>query len=101
MAEFQTERGAVATLALTRPRIPWGAVETDAFGHVVDFIEAPPSPYLVNADVYAFSAAFAALLPTRGDHGRTASPDWPGNGVSPDSRCRTARTGEPSTRPGI
>jgi NDP-sugar pyrophosphorylase family protein len=74
MAAFHAERDATATLALARPRIPWGAVETDAFGHVTDFIEAPPSPYLVNAGVYVFSAEFTALLPDRGDHERTTFP---------------------------
>ncbi|RAJ66927.1 nucleotidyltransferase-like protein [Streptomyces sp. Amel2xB2] len=74
MAAFHSERDAVATLALARPRIPWGAVETDPFGHVLDFIEAPPSPYLVNAGVYVFSSSFAALLPDRGDHERTTFP---------------------------
>ncbi|MYV61581.1 NTP transferase domain-containing protein, partial [Streptomyces sp. SID4931] len=47
MAAFHAERDATATLALARPRIPWGAVETDAFGHITDFIESPPSPYLI------------------------------------------------------
>lgn len=74
MADFHTERDALATLALARPRIPWGAVETDAFGHVLDFVEAPPSPYLVNAGVYVFAPSFAALLPERGDHERTTFP---------------------------
>lgn len=74
MAAFHAERDAVATLALARPRIPWGAVETDQFGHVLDFIEAPPSPYLVNAGVYVFSPSFAGLLPDRGDHERTTFP---------------------------
>ena len=45
MAEFHHERNAIATLALTRPRIPWGVVDTDSFGHIRDFIEAPPSPW--------------------------------------------------------
>ena len=74
MAAFHTERDALATLALARPRIPWGAVETDEFGHVLDFIEAPPSPYLINAGVYVFSDAFTPLLPERGDHERTTFP---------------------------
>ena len=74
MAAFHHERDAEATLALARPHIPWGAVETDAFGHVLDFIESPPSPYLINAGVYVFSAAFADLLPTHGDHERTTFP---------------------------
>ncbi|MGW0392291.1 nucleotidyltransferase family protein [Streptomyces sp. NPDC003042] len=74
MAAFHEERGATATLALARPRIPWGAVETDEFGHILDFIEAPPSPYLINAGVYVFSPEFAALLPDVGDHERTTFP---------------------------
>ncbi|AUH42360.1 nucleotidyltransferase family protein [Streptomyces sp. CMB-StM0423] len=74
MAAFHHERGADATLALARPHMPWGAVETDQFGHVIDFIEAPPSPYLINAGVYVFSAAFRGLLPERGDHERTTFP---------------------------
>ncbi len=74
MAAFHAERDATATLALARPRIPWGAVETDTFGNVTDFIESPPSPYLINAGVYVFSAAFTALLPDLGDHERTTFP---------------------------
>ncbi|MBY8884976.1 nucleotidyltransferase family protein [Streptomyces sp. PTM05] len=74
MAAFHAERGATATLALARPNIPWGAVETDEFGHVLDFIESPPSPYLINAGVYVFGADFAPLLPERGDHERTTFP---------------------------
>ncbi|NSC22449.1 nucleotidyltransferase family protein [Streptomyces albus subsp. chlorinus] len=74
MAAFHAERDATATLALARPRIPWGAVETDEFGHVLDFIEAPPSPYLINAGVYVFAPRFAGLLPERGDHERTTFP---------------------------
>jgi NDP-sugar pyrophosphorylase family protein len=74
MADFHHERDAAATVALARPRIPWGAVETNEFGQVLDFIESPPSPYLVNAGVYVFSPGFAALLPDRGDHERTTFP---------------------------
>ncbi|MEU3523601.1 nucleotidyltransferase family protein [Streptomyces sp. NPDC038707] len=74
MADFHTERDAVATLALARPRIPWGAVQTDGFGHITDFIEAPPSTFEINAGVYVFSPEFAALLPERGDHERTTFP---------------------------
>ncbi|MGH9268531.1 MAG: nucleotidyltransferase family protein [Acidimicrobiales bacterium] len=74
MAGFHHERDAVATIALARPHIPWGVVETDDFGHVVDFIESPPSPYEINAGVYVFSPQFAALLPEVGDHERSTFP---------------------------
>jgi NDP-sugar pyrophosphorylase family protein len=74
MADFHTERDAHATLALARPRLPWGTVKTDQFGSILDFIESPPSPYLINAGVYVFSAAFAAMLPDLGDHERSTFP---------------------------
>ncbi|MBZ9639785.1 nucleotidyltransferase family protein [Streptomyces sp. PSKA30] len=74
MADFHTERDAVATLALARPRLPWGAVQTDGFGHITDFIEAPPTTYEINAGVYVFSPQFTAMLPERGDHERTTFP---------------------------
>jgi NDP-sugar pyrophosphorylase family protein len=74
MAAFHAERDALATLALARPRIPWGVVETDEFGHVLDFIEAPLSPYSINAGVYVFAPGFTALLPDRGDHERATFP---------------------------
>ncbi|WP_461027485.1 nucleotidyltransferase family protein, partial [Streptomyces sparsus] len=74
MAAFHTERDAVATLALARPRLPWGAVRTDGFGHVVDFIESPPTAYEINAGVYVFASGFTELLPERGDHERTTFP---------------------------
>ncbi|MFM9699270.1 nucleotidyltransferase family protein [Streptomyces europaeiscabiei] len=74
MADFHAERDALATLALARPRIPWGAVKTDGFGRVTDFIEAPPTTYEINAGVYVFSPEFTDLLPDRGDHERTTFP---------------------------
>ncbi|MFE0318235.1 nucleotidyltransferase family protein, partial [Streptomyces albogriseolus] len=74
MADFHTERDAVATVALARPRLPWGAVRTDGFGLITDFIEAPPSTFEINAGVYVFSPEFAGLLPERGDHERTTFP---------------------------
>ncbi|MFF7448239.1 MULTISPECIES: sugar phosphate nucleotidyltransferase [unclassified Streptomyces] len=74
MADFHAERDAVATLALARPRIPWGAVKTDGFGRVTDFIEAPPTTYEINAGVYVFSPEFSGMLPERGDHERTTFP---------------------------
>ncbi|MCX4233538.1 NDP-sugar synthase [Streptomyces sp. NPDC020707] len=74
MADFHTERDAVATLALARPRLPWGAVQTDDFGHITDFIEAPPTTHGINAGVYVFSPEFADLLPSLGDHERSTFP---------------------------
>jgi NDP-sugar pyrophosphorylase family protein len=74
MAAFHQERAAAATIALANPRIPWGVVKVDEFGLVNDFIEAPPSPWPVNAGVYVFAPEFAGLLPERGDHERMTFP---------------------------
>ncbi len=49
-------------------------MKTDGFGHITDFIEAPPSTFEINAGVYVFSPEFTALLPDRGDHERTTFP---------------------------
>lgn len=49
-------------------------METDQFGNVLDFIEAPPSPFLINAGLYVFGPDFAELLPDVGDHERTTFP---------------------------
>jgi NDP-sugar pyrophosphorylase family protein len=74
MAEFHDERDAVATVLLATPHIPWGVVKTDDFGHIVDFIEAPPSPWPINAGVYVCSPEFTPLLPDLGDHERSTFP---------------------------
>lgn len=80
MADFHQERNAKATLALSRPRIPWGVVEVDEFGHVVDFVEAPPTPWPINAGLYVFSPELTPLLPDIGDHERTTFPALARNG---------------------
>lgn len=74
MADFHAERDALATLALARPRIPWGAVKTDGFGRVTDFIEAPPTTYEINMRRLRLLPEFTDLLPARGDHERTTFP---------------------------
>lgn len=68
MVAYHAEREAVATIGLARPRIPWGVVDLDEFGRVIDFVEAPPSPYPVNGGVYVFSSEILGLLPDSGDH---------------------------------
>lgn len=74
MAECHSEQHAVATIALARPRIPWGVVDVDESGKVTDFVEAPPSPYLINAGIYVFGAEIMDLLPDVGDHERSTFP---------------------------
>lgn len=74
MAEQHAKSGVLGTLALARPRIPWGVVEFDE-GCITEFVEAPPSPWPVNAGVYVFDPGFTPLLPDLGDHERTTFPD--------------------------
>jgi NDP-sugar pyrophosphorylase family protein len=74
MATRHVEREVVATIALAWPRLPWGVVELDELGQVTDFMEAPPSPYPVNAGIYVFSSEILDLLPDTGDHERSTFP---------------------------
>ena len=99
MADFHAERDAAATLALARPRIPWGAVETDDFGHITDFIESPPSPYLdQRGRVRLLPGLRRACCRSAATTSAPRSRIWPASGAWPGSRCRTGRTGGPSTR---
>lgn len=75
MSAFHHERGATATVALARPHIPWGVVDRDPEGWITDFVEAPSTPWPVNAGVYVFSAEVAELMPDVGDHERSTFPD--------------------------
>lgn len=74
MVAYHVERDAVATIGLARPRIPWGVVDVDELGRVIDFVEAPPSPYPVNGGIYVFSPEILDLLPDTGDHERSTFP---------------------------
>ena len=78
MTGLHRETRALATLALARPRIPWGVVELDGAGtgpHITEFVEAPLTPWPVNAGVYVFAPGFTPLLPDTGDHERSTFPE--------------------------
>jgi NDP-sugar pyrophosphorylase family protein len=74
MVAHHAEREAVATIGLARPRLPWGVVDLDDLGRVLDFVEAPPSPYPINGGIYVFSGEILDLLPDIGDHERSTFP---------------------------
>lgn len=75
MAELHARTGVLGTLALARPRIPWGVVEVADGDLITDFVESPVTPWPVNAGVYVFAPEFTPLLPDLGDHERTTFPD--------------------------
>ncbi|MFW6691856.1 nucleotidyltransferase family protein [Streptomyces sp. MAR4 CNX-425] len=66
--------GALATVALTPPWLPHGAVVCDALGRVADLAAPPPLACTVNGGVYAFAPGIVPLLPDRGDHADTTLP---------------------------
>lgn len=76
MTTLHAETGVLGTLALARPRIPWGVVELDGGSRnlIADFVESPTTPWPVNAGVYVFAPEFTPLLPDLGDHERTTFP---------------------------
>ncbi len=80
MAALHASSGVLGTLALARPRIPWGVIELDGEAAlpggslIADFVESPPTPWPVNAGVYVFAPEFTPLLPDLGDHERTTFP---------------------------
>lgn len=74
MAAHHLSQDAVATLALAWPRIPWGVLERDPDGHIVQFVEAPRTPYPINGGIYVFGPEILDLLPEKGDHERSTFP---------------------------
>lgn len=76
MAALHAASGAVGTLALARPRLPWGVVQLSGEDATVitEFVEAPTVPWPVNAGIYVFAPEFSLLLPDVGDHEFTTYP---------------------------
>ncbi len=74
LLEHQRASGAAATIAVARPRSPFGVVELE--GDVVQgFREAPRLEHWVSCGVYALGEAALERLPERGDHETTTFPE--------------------------
>jgi NDP-sugar pyrophosphorylase family protein len=65
------ETGAAATVAVARPKSPFGVVELGEADVIEGFSEGGRIPYWVNCGIYAFSAEALDRLPEKGDHETT------------------------------
>jgi len=72
-ALLETHRGsgAAATVAVARPKSPFGVVELGDRDVIEGFSEGGRIPYWVNCGVYVFSAEAVSRLPEVGDHETT------------------------------
>lgn len=68
------ETAAAGTIAVTRPRSPFGVVELGEDDRVAGFREAGLLPQWVSCGVYALGEEALAELPEQGDHERTTFP---------------------------
>jgi NDP-sugar pyrophosphorylase family protein len=62
------EAGAVATIAVARPRSPYGVVELAPGDLVAGFDEGAQAPWWVSCGIYVLSEQALRRLPERGDH---------------------------------
>jgi NDP-sugar pyrophosphorylase family protein len=69
------ETGAVATIAVARPRSPFGVVDLRDDDVVTGFSEGGRIPYWVNCGVYVLSPRALERFPAKGDHESTAFPE--------------------------
>jgi NDP-sugar pyrophosphorylase family protein len=75
LLERHRETDAAATVAVARPKSPFGVVDLDGDDVVTGFQEAGLIPYWVNCGIYAFSEEALERLPDRGDHETTTFPE--------------------------
>jgi NDP-sugar pyrophosphorylase family protein len=74
LARAHVERSAMATLAVTPLKSPYGIVELTSGDRISSFTEAPVLPHWINAGVYLFEPSVTPLLPDLGDHEDTTFP---------------------------
>ncbi len=74
MVEAHEDKGILASVFLTPLHSPYGIVNIDPDGHVVEFREKPELPYWINGGVYVFSPAIRGYLPDLGDVEDTTFP---------------------------
>src|SRR4051794_32211524 len=67
--------GAAATIAVARPKSPFGIVDLQDDDLVTGFSEGGRIPYWVNCGIYVLSPEVVERFPDRGDHETTTFPE--------------------------
>ena len=74
------EAGGAGTVAVARPKSPFGVVELGGGDVVTGFSEGGHIPYWVSCGIYVLSAEAVERFPDRGDHETTTFPELAGEG---------------------
>ena len=72
--------GGAATVAVTRPRSPFGVVDLGDDDLISGFSEGGEIPYWVSCGIYVLGAEALERFPERGDHESTAFPELAAEG---------------------
>ena len=75
LLDLHRETGGAATVAVARPKSPFGVVDLGEDDVVEGFSEGGRIPYWVNCGIYVFTDEVVARLPDRGDHETTTFPE--------------------------
>ena len=74
------EAGGAGTVAVARPKSPFGVVELGSGDVVTGFSEGGHIPNWVSCGIYVLSAEAVERFPDRGDHETTTFPELAGEG---------------------
>jgi NDP-sugar pyrophosphorylase family protein len=75
LLERHRSANAAATVAIARPKSPFGVVDLGAGDVIAGFSEGGRIPYWVNCGIYVLSAETVERLPDKGDHESTTFPE--------------------------
>jgi NDP-sugar pyrophosphorylase family protein len=75
LLEHHGAAGGAATVAVARPKSPFGVVDLGEDDVVVGFSEGGRIPYWVNCGIYVLSEEAIERFPERGDHETTTFPE--------------------------
>lgn len=81
LLERHRETRAAATIAVARPRSPFGVVKLGAGDLVAGFDEGARAPWWVSCGVYVLGEQALARLPRRGDHESSTFPQLASEGT--------------------